>query len=265
MVTCAAPTRTGHATASATTKPLAAGVPLAAAADGPITTQASTRVLVSNQTDDMLAITLRWALTDICTRTVAPGAVVYLPCEYVWYDLYAFKDNEQVAYRSGVYGGNSRWKLTKDANGTHIDWYDPVKALEAEEHWHAPPPEFTEEMAKAVAAYSIVYGEWPPQAVSATAAVQVAGTPFDYRLGPLRIAGIVDLVPPHCKVSVYVKVPFIKQIKIGECDIGVGGKGCGIGYPGILSVSLNIEGCQLVCAGTVAGKSGRWVVTSWCK
>ncbi|KAG2496343.1 hypothetical protein HYH03_005573 [Edaphochlamys debaryana] len=240
MVTCAAPTRTGHATASATAKPLAAVVPLAAAADGPITTQASTRVLVSNQTDDMLAITLRWALTDICTRTVAPGAVVYLPCEYVWYDLYAFKDNEQVAYRSGVYGGNSRWKLTKDANGTHIDWYDPVKALEAEEHWHAPPPEFTEEMAKAVAAYSIVYGEWPPQAVSATAAVQVA-------------------------VSVYVKVPFIKQIKIGECDIGVGGKGCGIGYPGILSVSLNIEGCQLVCAGTVAGKSGRWVVTSWCK
>ncbi|KAG2496373.1 hypothetical protein HYH03_005602 [Edaphochlamys debaryana] len=242
----------------------AAVVPLAAAGDGPITTQASTRVLVSNQTDDTLAITLRWALTDICTRTVAPGAVVYLPCEYVWYDLYAFKDNEQVAYRSGVYGGNSRWKLTKDANGTHIDWYDPVKALEAAEHWHAPPPEFTEEMAKAVAAYSIVYGEWPPQAVRATAAVQVAGTPFDYTLGPLRIAGMVDLLPPHCNVSVYVKVPWIGEIKLGTCDIAAGGQACSIGYPGILSVSLSIEGCSLICTGTVAGKSGRWVVTSWC-
>ncbi|KAG2422550.1 hypothetical protein HXX76_015930 [Chlamydomonas incerta] len=137
----------------------------------------------------------------------------------------------------------------------------------AKTHWHAPPTEFSEGLAKAVAAYSLMYGTWPPPAAESAATAQAAEPygGFDVTVGPFHVVGFVDTTTGRAKVTVGVKLPWgDSEIVIGECELGAGGACC-LGYKGFVSACLSIEGCSLILEGEVAGQRLRYEIVSWCK
>ena len=82
---------------------------------------ASTAVTLHNESDTNIYAVLKWGLIQVSTAEILVKAKGHLPCEYVWYDLYVFKDTAEkplLAQRNGVYGYSS-WVFQKAANGTY--------------------------------------------------------------------------------------------------------------------------------------------------
>jgi hypothetical protein len=64
---------------------------------------------IRNDTGTPILARLRWAGIKIAEDQVEPGAIGYLPCEYVWYDLRAFTlhGRELAEYPKTAYGSST--------------------------------------------------------------------------------------------------------------------------------------------------------------
>lgn len=81
---------------------------------------ASTAVTLHNESDVNIYAELKWALSEISTAKIAVNEKGHLPCEYVWYDLYVYKDAVEkpfLAKRTTIYGYSS-W-VFQGKNGTY--------------------------------------------------------------------------------------------------------------------------------------------------
>lgn len=80
---------------------------------------ASTAVTLHNESDTNIYAELKWGLILVDKAEIPAKQKGHLGCEYVWYDLYVFKDTAEkplLAQRNGVYGYSS-WVFQKNAAG----------------------------------------------------------------------------------------------------------------------------------------------------
>jgi hypothetical protein len=80
----------------------------------------STAVVLHNESDINIYAELKWALSKISTAEIAVGQKGHLGCEYVWYDLYVYKDVAEkplITERKGIYG-YSAW-VFQGKNGNY--------------------------------------------------------------------------------------------------------------------------------------------------
>lgn len=82
---------------------------------------ASTHVTLRNESDLKVYAKLKWAASKIDDAHIEVGGKAHLDCEYVWYDLYVYRDiqdGELLSKRTGIYGYSS-WIFKKNSDGTY--------------------------------------------------------------------------------------------------------------------------------------------------
>jgi hypothetical protein len=67
----------------------------------------STAVVLHNESDTNIVAELKWGAIVVSTATIEKGKKGHLESEYVWYDLYVYKDSAAkplLAQSNGIYG-----------------------------------------------------------------------------------------------------------------------------------------------------------------